>query len=149
MLARGKANRGWMIKDTTTQKPEKLSTSQLKQIPLFRLKKKHLQEFTFYTKLSLSLSVLFFTVCWDSIVIVEKLQRLRAHKYIHIDCFILQKLFPDLRSPKNKWEQVGCLCDVYWSTTDWSNHRRGSWRGNCCWVIRPDMQHHRRGHTSE
>ena len=28
-----------MIKDITTQKPEKLSTSQLKQIPLFRLKR--------------------------------------------------------------------------------------------------------------
>ena len=39
MLAGWKANRGRMIKDITTQKPEKLSTSQLKQIPLFRLKR--------------------------------------------------------------------------------------------------------------
>ena len=39
MLASRKANRGRMIKDITTQKPEKLSTSQLKQIPLFRLKR--------------------------------------------------------------------------------------------------------------
>ena len=39
MLGCWKANTGWMIKDITTQKPEKLSTSQVKQIPLFRFKR--------------------------------------------------------------------------------------------------------------
>ena len=39
MLGCWKANTGWMIKDITTQKPEKLSTSQVKQIPLFRSKR--------------------------------------------------------------------------------------------------------------
>ena len=39
MLGCWKANKGWMIKDITTQKPEKLSTSQVKQIPLFRFKR--------------------------------------------------------------------------------------------------------------
>ena len=39
MLGFWKVNTGWMIKDITTQKPEKLSTSQVKQIPLFRSKR--------------------------------------------------------------------------------------------------------------